>query len=149
MAGQRKLPDVQTLVRMNERGMTHGEIASEYGVTRQAVTTKLKGATKPRHYKRDWPWEVDSRHKQGWLYDGLTFYVVDQNRERVLGERQRYRLTSLLDALDKLERHTGKSYVVDYDPSTPVGFYFRPRRDGDPKDSIMGSPEVAAAAGVG
>lgn len=146
MAGTRKLPDVQTLVRMNERGMTHGEIAAEYGVTRQAVTTKLKGATTPRHYRRDWPWEVDSRHKIGWFYDALTFYVVDKNRERILGERQSYRLHSFLTELEKLERRMDRPMVVDYDPTTPVGFYFRPRRDDDPTDTIMGSP---SPVGVG
>jgi hypothetical protein len=144
MAGPRKLPDVQTLVRKVEKGMTHGEIAAEYGVTRQAVTIKLRGATTPRHYKRDWPWEVQTRHKVGWFYDALTYWVVDKNRERPLGERQRYRLSSFIAEKDKLERRMGKPYVVDYDPDTPVGFYFRPRRPGDPEDSIMGTPEVAA-----
>lgn len=145
MAPPSKLPDVKTLVQMYESGMTHAEIAAEYGVTRTAVTLKLKGATEPRLWRRDWPWDVQTRHKTGWLYEAVSFYVMDLTKDRILSERQRSRVDTLLGALDKLTAKTGVEYVIDYDPETPVGFWFRPRRESDPKGSVLGGGDGAPA----
>lgn len=133
MAGRKILPDVPRLLQLVDRGMTHQQIAEMFGVSRQAVTLKLKGATTPRVFKRDWPWEVQPRHKTGWLYEAISFYTVSQTKERPLTERQRQRLTSFLDMLDKLPG----DYVVDYFPDTAAGFRLRERRASDDPKSVL------------
>ena len=126
MAGRKILPDVARLLQHVDRGMTHQQIADMYGVSRQAVTLKLKGATTPRVFRRDWPWDVQPRHKAGWLYEAISFYVVAQTKERPLTDRQRQRLTAFLDMLDRLPG----DFVVDYYPDSAVGFRLRERRPG-------------------
>ncbi|MEU7814053.1 hypothetical protein [Pseudonocardia sp. NPDC049154] len=137
MAGRKILPDVPRLLQLVDRGMTHQQIAEMFGVSRQAVTLKLKGATTPRVFKRDWPWEVQPRHKTGWLYEAISFYTVSQTKERPLTERQRQRLTSFLDMLDKLPG----DYVVDYFPDTAAGFRLRERRASDDPNSVLASAD--------
>lgn len=142
MAGRRMLPDVPTLLRHIDKGLTHGEIGELYGTSRQAVTLKLKGVVSPQSHRRDWPWEVQPRHKQGWLYTAISNYTVARSKERVLSKREQQRLSAFLDMLDRLEG----DYVVDYFPDTATGFELRPRApERDDPDSIIGVPERPAA----
>lgn len=140
MAGKKILPDVPTLLRHKEKGMTDREVADLYGVSRQAVTLKLKGARESRMYRRDWPWEVQSRHKRGWLYEALSAWMVARHKERPLDRRETQRMTALLDMLDSLPGE----YVVDYYPDEAIGFRVRPRLEDDDPDSLLGrTPEGA------
>lgn len=145
MAGRRILPDVPTLLRQVDRGMTHQEIADTYGVSRQAVTLALKGAVTPRVSRRTWPWEVQPRHKSGWLYEAISFYMIAQTKERPLTERQRQRLTSFMDMIDRLPG----DLVVDYYPNSAAGFRLRERQDTDDPDSLLaaGEPEATTSNG--
>lgn len=145
MAGRRILPDVPTLLRQVDRGMTHQEIADMYGTSRQAVTLALRGAVAPRVHRRSWPWEVQPRHKTGWLYEAISFYVVAQTKERPLTERQRQRLTSFMDMMERLPG----DLVVDYYPDSAVGFRLRERQDTDDPDSLLatGKPETSTSNG--
>lgn len=140
MAGRQILPDVPTLLRHVDSGMTHEEIGKLYGTSRQAVTLKLKGTTEPRPHKRAWPWEVQTRHKKGWLYLALSFYTIAQTKERVLRKQEQHTLASFLDMMDSLDG----DFVVDYYPETAVGFQLRPRVEGhDNPDSLVAVPREA------
>lgn len=141
MAGRRILPDVPTLLRHIDKGMTHGDIGDMYGTSRQAVTLKLKGVTEPRTHRRDWPWDVQPRHKRGWLYSAISDYTVARTKERVLTKREQQRLSSFMDMMDRLDG----DYVVDYYPDTAVGFGLREREERDDPESLLGSPERAVA----
>lgn len=143
MAGRRILPDVARLLQLTDRGMTHQQIADLYGVSRQAVTLKLKGAVEPRLHRRAWPWEVEPRHKTGWLYEAVSYYVVSQTKERPLTVRERQRLSSFMDMMDRLSG----DFVVDYYADTAAGFRLRERRATDDPDSLLGSAVTASGAG--
>lgn len=142
MAGRRLLPDVPRLLQLVSKDMTHQQIADLYGVSRQAVTLKLKGAVEPRFSRRAWPWEIQPRHKTGWLYEAVSFYVVSQSKERPLSERERQRLGSFMDMMDRLPG----DYVVDYYADTAAGFRLRARRDTDDPDSLLGAPPAGSRA---
>ncbi|GAY07507.1 helix-turn-helix domain-containing protein [Pseudonocardia sp. N23] len=129
------MPDVPRLLQLVDKDMTHQQIADMFGVSRQAVTLKLKGATAPRMFRRDWPWDVQSRHKSGWLYEAVSFYQAARHKERPLTDRQRQRLSSFLDMLDRLPG----DYVVDYYPDTAAGFRLRERRASDDPNSLLGA----------
>lgn len=138
MAGRRILPDVPRLLQLVDKGLTHQQIADMHGVSRQAVTLKLKGATEPRNYRRDWPWEVQPRHKVGWLYQAISFYQVSRTKERPLTQRERQRLSVFLDTMDGF-RASGRDMVVDYFPDTAAGFLLRERMEGDDPESLLGT----------
>lgn len=141
MAGRRLLPDVPTLLRHVERGMTHQEIGDLYGTSRQAVTIALRGTTDRHPAKRSWPWEVQTRHKRGWMYLALSAYVIAQTKERPLRKDEQHTLASFLDMMDGYS----DSYVIDYFPDNPHGFQLRPRIDGhDDPDSLIGVPHDEA-----
>lgn len=144
MAGRRLLPDVPTLLRHVEKGMTHQEIGDLYGTSRQAVTLKLKGVTEPRPHKRDWPWDVQTRHKRGWLYLALSYYTIAQTKERVLRKQEQHTLSAFMEMMESFDG----DFVVDYFPDTAVGFQLRPRIEGhDDPDSLVGVPrEIARSA---
>lgn len=144
MAGRRLLPDVPTLLRHVDQGMTHQEIGKLYGTSRQAVTLKLQGATEPRNHRREWPWDVQTRHKKGWFYLALSYYQIAQSKERPLRKQEQHTLSSFLDMMDSY----GGQYVVDYDPNTAVGLHLRPRDpERDDPESLIGVPEVGLRAG--
>lgn len=137
MAGQSILPDVPTLLRHIDQGMTHKQIGELYGTSRQAVGLKLQGAVEPGPRRRDWPWDVQTRHKRGWLYTALSCYVIAQSKERPLRQQERYTLKGFLDMMDEFD---GK-YVVDYYPDTAVGFALRERDpDRDEPNTFIGTP---------
>lgn len=141
MAGRQILPDVPRLIQLMEKpGMTHQKIADMFGVSRQAVTLKLKGATTSRTFRRDWPWDVQPRHKAGWLYDSISFWAVSRSKERPLTQRQQAQLAQFMDMLDQMGEQAGVDYVVDYYPDSAAGFLLRPRRAGDDPDSVLGTP---------
>lgn len=128
------MPDVPRLLQLVDKGMTHQQIADMYGVSRQAVTLKLKGATAPRLFRRDWPWDVQPRHKTGWLYEAISFYMISTTKERPLTERERQRLAAFMDMLETMPGE----YVVDYYPDTASGFRLRQRRPDDDAESVIG-----------
>lgn len=143
MAGQRLLPDVPTLLRHVDQGMTHKEIGELYGVSRQAVTLKLKGAVEPRTNRREWPWEVQTRHKRGWLYLALSYYTISQTKERPLRKQELHTLSAFMDMMDGLDG----DYVVDYFPDTAVGFQLRERIPGhDDPSSLVAVPRTNVGA---
>jgi hypothetical protein len=148
MAGRKILPDVPRLLQLIDKDMTHQQIADMYGVSRQAVTLKLKGATEPRNHRRDWPWEVQPRHKVGWLYQAISFYQVSRTKERPLTQRERQRLSVFMDTMDGF-RASGRDMVVDYFPDTAAGFLLRERTEDDDPDSLLGAASRAPAAAEG
>lgn len=142
MAGRRLLPDNAQLLRHIDNGMTHEEIGQLYGTTRQAVTLRLNGLNPPRVNRREWPWEVQTRHKRGWLYLALSYYVIARTKERTLRKQEQHTLTAFLDMMDQLNG----DFVVDYYPDTAVGFQLRERIEGhDEADSLIGVPHESAA----
>ena len=142
MAGKSYLPDVAQILRHIDQGMSHQEIGDLYGTSRQAVGRRLKGATAPRFpNRRQWPWEVETRHKDSWLYRALTYYVLARTKERPLRPRE---ISTLSGFMQMMENQT-EDRVVDYWPGTAHGFYLRerdPSRD-DP-DSLIGTPAPRA-----
>lgn len=133
MAGRRVLPDDLTLLRLADK-MTHQEIADLYGTTRQAVSYRLSRLAESTARRRDWPWEVQARHRKGWLYEALSYYLASRDRE--LTERQQQRLSSLMEMLKQLPG----DYVVDYYPDTAAGFRLRERRPTDDPTSLLAVP---------
>lgn len=146
MAGRKILPDVPRLLQLVDKNMTHQEIADMFGTSRQAVTLKLKGATNPRNFRREWPWEVQPRHKTGWLYRAISYYTIAQTKERPLTEPERQRLSAFLETMDSF-RAAGRDMVVDYYPDTAAGFLLRERVEGDDPESLLGSVARARATG--
>lgn len=142
MAGRKILPDVPRLLQLVDKGMTHQQIGDMFGVSRQAVTLKLRGATTPRFFRRDWPWNVQTRHKTGWLYEAISFYMISKSKERPLAERERQRLAAFLDMIDKMSG----DYVIDYYPETAEGFKLRERRATDDPDSVIGTHDTDTTA---
>src|SRR5690606_18755424 len=138
MPARKILPDVPKLLQLVDRGMTHQQIADLYGTSRQAVTLKLKGATVPKAHRHDWPWEVQPRHKSGWLYQAISYWKIAQEKERPLTERERQRLSSFLNMLESLPG----DYVVTYVPDSASGFRLRPRTRGDDPNSILATEEA-------
>jgi hypothetical protein len=141
MPAQRRLPPRPKLLQLRDQNLTHQQIADMYGVRRQAVTLALKGVEAPKARQRDWPWDVQGRHKTGWLYEAISFYSVAMSKERPLTERQRQRLAAFMTMVDRLPG----DFVVDYYPDTAAGFRLRERRDTDDEDSLLGSPSESTA----
>lgn len=143
MAGHPLLPDVPTLLRHIDQGMTQRQIGDMYGTTRQAVGLKLRGVLEPRARRREWPWIVESRHKSGWLYLAISIYTVALTKERPLRKQETHTLGSFMKMMEDLDG----DYVVDYYKDTAVGFQLRRRIPGhDDPDSLIGNPRPQAGA---
>jgi hypothetical protein len=130
------LPDTAKLVQLAEDGYTDREIADMYPpATRQAVSYRLSGVRQPRRavHVREWPWDVQSRHKRGWLYESILYYRLAESKERPLTQREAERLASFRAMFDKLPG----DWVVDYFPTTATGFKLRRRRPADRSGSLL------------
>lgn len=135
MANRGLLPDVPRLLQLKQKGHTDAEIGKMFGVSRQAVSLKLRGATEPKYRRREWPWNVDTRHKIGWMYEGVSYYVASQTKGQALTQRQSQHLASFMDMMDRMD-----GYVVDYYPETSQGFRLRKRRPTDDPASLLAKP---------
>lgn len=142
MAAPKLLPDTATLLRHVGQGMTHKQIGELYGVGRQAVTRALSGATEPALARRAWPWEIQTRHRRGWLYLGASYYVIAQSKERALRSKELGVLSSFMTMMEEFP-----DFVVDYYPDSATGLGLRRRIPGhDDPDSLIGKPRPGYAA---
>ncbi|AYG79984.1 hypothetical protein DWB77_02103 [Streptomyces hundungensis] len=135
---QKVLPDVNTLIRMKEQGLTDDQIGARYGVVGQAVN---KALTQAGYYRQAVsrqviedaiPWTVKrtqgaGSHHTSYLGKAVMAYLrvamgddTAKDSHRVAAKRLRARLIR-----DKK--------VIDYDPQSKDGFELvdREARDGD------------------
>ncbi|MFJ7901906.1 hypothetical protein ACIQ6V_15690 [Streptomyces sp. NPDC096198] len=135
---QKVLPDVNTLIRMKEQGLTDDQIGAQYGVVGQAVN---KALTLAGYYRRAVsrqaietaiPWaikrtETAGSHHNSYLGKAVMAYLrvalgdeTAKDSHRLAAKRLRARLLR-----DKK--------VIDYDPQSKDGFVLvdREARDGD------------------
>lgn len=155
MPAERKLPDTATLIRLLDSGgpggtkLTHKQVGEMFGTTRQAVSLALRGVVEPASGAREWPWDVQTRHKQGWFYRAVTFYVVAQRKERQLTKREQDHLASWMRMVAQMSERAHAELVVDYDPDTAGGWRLRGRRERDTPGWLLGSPLAQAAPSAG
>ena len=148
MPTPRKLPEVRTLVRMRNKGMTLKEIGDLYDTTEGGVWAALNeaGETTERHtYKEVIPYEIDERHR--YLQIMEQFRRMNKLlRGGKLTDVDRRRLTKWLTAMKE------DNVVVCYHPEAPAkgnalspvkgGFYYADREDSD-QDHVIRAPEGA------
>lgn len=136
------LPNKTELRRMREAGMTHQQIADAvkertgYTVTRNAVTMALARhglSESPKRYAEEIPWRVRQKHERHYALAMLRLYAR-QRRGQQLPQDQAHRLESWLRQLDEHDR------VVHYEPNSPDGFYYVPRRAED-EGGVIRRPE--------
>jgi hypothetical protein len=76
------LPEADVLARMVSAGLTHRQIAEQFGVTRQAVGKRLgapAGDTAYGRYSQHMPWpEVSTAHQRTYVYRSLQGLVKRQ-----------------------------------------------------------------------
>ena len=139
MARPRKLPDMNTLIRWRDEGLTQQQMADRVWMTtgekvsRGSISAALvragKSSDKPR-YKDTVPWKVQQQH--------LTEYPV--RMLRLLGRRRAglplkpeedQRLDNWLAVLKR------EKAVVGYDPDNPEqGFHYIDPKGSDGRDGI-------------
>lgn len=146
MPTPRKLPEVRTLVRMRNKGMTLKEIGDLYDTTEGGVWAALNeaGETTERHtYKEVIPFEIDERHKYLQIMEQFRRCVKLMNGGN-LTDVDRRRLTKWLLAMQE------DGVIVNYHPEAPAkdnalspikgGFYYSVRQTED-GDSVVRIPE--------
>lgn len=127
MTTARKLPPAPAVAELVVvRGLTHAQVASMFGVTRQAVTDCLHaaGVASPRGVRpyRDFiPWHpIAAIHNNDLLLRRLRLYARQQ-----MGAPLRPGQAALLDQFLAYMRENNA--VVIYDPNKTPGFRLAPR----------------------
>lgn len=154
---QRLLPDINTLVRLKEQGLTDPQVGARYGVSPQAVNKALTlggyytQAVSRKVIEKAIPWtikrtEASGSHHNSYLGKSVMAYLrvamgdeTAKDSHRLTAKRLRARLL-----------RDGK--VIDYDPQSKDGFTLvdREERDGDlifrwPADKELPEGEILDA----
>lgn len=129
------LPDITTLRRMADNGMTYSQIVEKVyqdtgeRVTRQAISAALNRAGAGKdviRYLDVIPWTVRAQHNKH--YAARMLRLVGRKQRGVqLSETDQRKLESWLRLLDD------NGAVVTYEPDTEEGFFYVARRPGDLK----------------
>jgi hypothetical protein len=135
----RLLPELDVLVKLRKRGLTHAEIADEvermtgHKVSRSTVSAALSRAgetdrTNPR-YSDELPWRVKPQHLT--QYQARMLRLLGRRRSGMeLTEDQAARLDSWMSALDE------NGWVAAYCPDGPGFIYVQADEFGDWDDDI-------------
>jgi hypothetical protein len=138
MPAHRKLPSGYLLKRMADSGMTHQQIADEFGVGRSAVSVAMhrEGHTNPVRYDDTLPWRVKVAHSGSIHQWMLRVAHRKQHGGKVSADEER-RYESWLREMHE------KDAVVAYFPNSELGFYWVPREPGD--GELIRPPQEAAS----
>ncbi|MFD7162766.1 hypothetical protein [Streptomyces violascens] len=135
---QKVLPDVNTLIRMKEQGLTDDQIGAQYGVVAQAVNKALTyagyytQAVSREVIEKAIPWtikrtEAAGSHHNSYLGKAVMAYLRVAMGDETAKDTHRLAAKRLRARLLRDEK------VIDYDPQSKDGFELvdREARDGD------------------
>ena len=134
MPGQSKLPSDARMRELHEEGLTNQQIASRYGVTREAVRQKFarmgldRGPRRADH-RRFLPWRMRAQHQQDVLARRLR-ELSKREQGFPLTDTENRNLDEWLAFMEG-DNDAGVPLAVHYNMNDPEGFWLQPRTDED------------------
>ncbi|WP_030706484.1 hypothetical protein [Streptomyces sp. NRRL F-2580] len=133
---EKRLPDLNTLIRLSQQGLTDEQIGKRYEVSGQAVN---KALTLGGYYRRQVsktviteliPWDVLTTKEKGSHHNTYLAKQLRAYLRAALGDDQ-LNETHLLAAARFEKKIRDKNLIVTYDRETAGGFGLEPRTDAD------------------
>lgn len=127
MAPPRLVPDKNTLIRWQEEGLTHEDMAervyteSGHRISRTAISAAFQRyglAKEGKRYKATLPWTVVGGHAKAMPARMLRLLGKRLQGDTPLNEQEQRQLDRWLEQLDE------QGSIVGYDPDDDMGFHY-------------------------